>query len=268
MKSFVTFLLLCLACGLCSAAEPFCNWDHPGHNKYRGTPEAALKDYYLDYQVRVALQAKIETHQYDDIVEIRRDGVTGSTGTYSNLRDMHYGKGHFCPGRVDTGAWSTTQVERALVYCEGTVCVAVPTVCNNVSLIDRDSPIDVEPAAGLSGGTPQSNSDQGSGEPGPQPGAALPQGQGSPVASEVPEAPGDSWTGFPSVGGGSGGWGGDEGGTPIGSLGCSCIPPPPCGPIWPVVPIPPVTSVPETPEWVMIIAGLACFLWLWNRRQR
>ena len=257
MKLFVAFLFLVM-CSVCGAAEqPFCSWDHPGLNKYQKNPVEALNDYYMDFTVRAQLRAKMELHQYDDIVEIRRDGVFGN-GVYSNLRDMHYGKGSYCPGVVDTGHWAASEVQRGLVYCVNENCVVVPTVCNNVSLIDRKAeagPIDIAPEAGPSPGASQPGLNQGSGEPGPVPGNAADQDfPATGPSTSYSEGPGYGLPGFVVPG-------------------YPGSPPGPGGFVGPIRPSPggfvgPIRPVPETPEWIMILAGVVCFFWLWNRRDK
>jgi len=273
MKAFIAFFLyLCCSVVYGAQEEKFCSWEHPGTNKYQKNPIEALDDYYMDFRVRALLRSRMETHQYDDIVEIRRDGVKGSDGwTYSNLRDMHYGKGSYCPGPVDTLHWNPAQVERALVYCVDTVCIAVPTVCNNVSLIDRDSQIELQPSAGSPEGpigTPQPSLDQGPSESGQQPGPTSDQGGGQ----EIPGTQGGGVGSNPS--GSFGGGGGDLGGGslppghPASGPSCGCVIPPPPPPVCPPPVVPPIHVVPEPPEWIMILAGLISFVYLWGRRRK
>ena len=52
---------------------------------------------------------------------------------------MHFGIGRVC-SNVSRQAWLPAHQERGLVYCEGTECIIVPTVCRNVSRIKRDEP--------------------------------------------------------------------------------------------------------------------------------
>ena len=266
MKRFVLFLVLVMASAMCQAKDPlgsFCSWDHPGAHKYEPYPSKALDDYYMDFQVRAALKAKMEAHQYDDVVTITRDGIKG----YKNLREMHYGRGMVCPGRVDTSRWAASHTERALVYCERGTCVAVPTVCNNVSLIDREEegePIGISPGAGNPNGNPQPGGDASPNEPG----RVLPENPGGEVVPGVPEETSGSDAG-PSDGcdysyGGGGGYGGDGGdgggifppGYGGGSPGCGCVPPPP------------TCAVPEPSAWIMILAGVVCFWYRWRTRDK
>lgn len=271
MKAFIAFLLLvlCSVHGVAAVNDKPCNWDHPGTNKYTRAPAEALKDYVMDYRVRATLQVKMNKHWYDDVVEITKHGIFGE-GTYTNMRGMHYGQAHYCPGNVDTSGWSKDQTERALVYCVAETCVAVPTVCNNVSLVDRkqeEGPIDILPAAGNPNRDSEPSVDVASLEPGPILGeqeTAAPLGflEGDAKTFDNPEGEGHGVPGFMDGGQGNGGWGGGGGDDTRPCRICH-LPEPPCPP--PVI-IPP--TVPETPEWMMMGAGLACFLWLWNRRDK
>jgi PEP-CTERM motif len=115
-----------------------CAWDRPNANPYMGELPAAL-DRYTDIplDVRNRLKERVAMQQYDDMVEIRRDAIVGK-GRYSTvIRDMHFGPvGTVCK-TVTRKKWKATTTERGLVYCEGAHCVLVPTVCRNVSRINR-----------------------------------------------------------------------------------------------------------------------------------
>jgi hypothetical protein len=131
---------------------PSCSWDRPGADPYMGDIEAAV-DRYRDIppEVRAKLKAKMRTRAYDDIATITRDKIEGKGGpagkqTYSNLRDMHFGKGRICR-EVTRSKWKPDAVERGLVYCEGEHCLIVPTVCRNVSRVTPDE-LNPEPKAG------------------------------------------------------------------------------------------------------------------------
>jgi hypothetical protein len=150
-------LLVALALAASLHNDP-CSWAHPGADPYRKDPVLALNDYSLDSKTKADLQSKMKAHKFDAMVTISRDriGGQGLEAEYTNLRDMHSGH-KTCHGPVDRSAWSPTQTERGLVYCSSDVCVIVPTVCNNVSLVDRkkeeqpadESEILIEPAAGI-----------------------------------------------------------------------------------------------------------------------
>ncbi len=122
------------------AAVPTCSWNDPGRDRYRGTVAAAV-DRYTDIPeaVRERLKSRMASYQYDEMAAIRRDSVTGKAHYAPNLRDMHFGAGQVC-GTVDRSSWRDDHVERGLVYCEDTHCIIVPTVCRNVSRIDRLPP--------------------------------------------------------------------------------------------------------------------------------
>lgn len=113
-----------------------CSWDHPGANPYTGDVPQAVNTYKdIPEPIRAKLQNRMQKIEYDEMVEIRRDSIKGKTGTYGDLRGMHFGNGGFCP-QVTRTKWKDDQVERGLVYCEGTYCLLVPTVCRNVSRVD------------------------------------------------------------------------------------------------------------------------------------
>lgn len=113
-----------------------CSWDNPGANPYRGSVPAAVHAYQdIPASVRVRLQARMEKHQYDEVVDIKRDQIVGAN-EYTELRDMHFGGGKLCQ-TVSRSKWAEASVERGLVYCEDEHCLIVPTVCNNVSRVTR-----------------------------------------------------------------------------------------------------------------------------------
>ena len=139
-----------------SAAVAVCSWAEPGRDPYVGDVLAAV-DRYADIPTatRLALKARMLAHQYDDLVAITRDEITG-THNYSDLRDMHFGEGRLCraPSRA---LWAAQHVERGLVYCEDEHCLVVPTVCRNVSRVTRTTtpPVlpPVSPPVEVPGGT-------------------------------------------------------------------------------------------------------------------
>ena len=163
-----------------------CSWNDPGHNPYMGTIAAAVDNYRdIPQPVRDKLKQRMARHQYDEMVAIRRGSVTGRRHYAPELRDMHFGEGTVCR-TVDRSKWRDDHVERGLVYCEGSHCIVVPTVCRNVSRITRLRPDQV-----AAGATPEADEDpaaasaaaNGSG------GAAAPSGSWSaPAAASVPGA--------------------------------------------------------------------------------
>jgi hypothetical protein len=114
-----------------------CSWDRPGRNAFRGDVVAAV-DRYRDIPtpVRMKLKERMAARQYDDIVDIRRDSIEGKFQYAAAIRDMHFGAGKVCR-EVTRQRWTDKTHERGLVYCESEHCILVPTVCRNVSRIDR-----------------------------------------------------------------------------------------------------------------------------------
>jgi hypothetical protein len=94
----------------------------------------------IPLDVRDRLKRRMEARQYDEIVTIRRDSITGVHRYGADIRDMHFGAGRVCR-TVTRTAWAPSAVERGLVYCEGEHCIVVPTVCRNVSRITRLPPL-------------------------------------------------------------------------------------------------------------------------------
>jgi hypothetical protein len=264
-------------------APAACSWAHPGANPYRGDPVHALADFDMPAGTRQKLRAAMAAHQYTDVATITRDDIVGAQG-YTDLREMHSGSGQVCHGSVDRSAWAATRHERGLVYCADAVCVIVPTICNNVSLVSRkpdhvavldDTPIDIEPAAGPKPAPADAAT-------APTDVAALDFLPASPLAGAAPDVPdagsGGGGSGYPGGvfpggggvgGGGLGGGGGGGGGIGIGGGGGGGGGGLPCcdtGPTIPTSPItppdsPPITSplspVPEAPTWVLMLAALA-----------
>ena len=226
-----------------------CSWNKPGSNRYRGDLITALNDYHLDPLVQEELADKLRHHQYDDDATITRQGIAGDHGSYANLRDMHFGAHSVCHGGVNQTAWTSQQVERGLVYCVGSTCVIVPTICNNLALVDRregEEPIDISPAAGGADGGGLS------GPPAAPRFVDLAEPQAVPV--EVPTFnsvvtsvnPGGTSPVFPTLlppGGIVG----------EGPIGCRCTP---------VISSP----VPEPGSLELLLAGLAGLIWCKRRR--
>jgi PEP-CTERM motif len=164
-----------------------CSWDRPGRNAFTGDVVAAI-DRYSDIPtpVRVRLKERMQAREYDDMVDIRRDSIKGKFEYASTIRDMHFGKDRVCR-TVTRSKWTAKTHERGMVYCEGEHCILVPTVCRNVSRIDRKPalvagdvlkpPPGVPPAAALPGDGRESAA-----------GAAAPQAPPAPVASSFSEA--------------------------------------------------------------------------------
>jgi hypothetical protein len=120
-----------------TATVPACSWDQPGTDPFMGNVVEAVERYTnIPLEVRDALKRRMAARQYDEIVTIRRDSITGSQRYSPEIRDMHFGQGRVCRS-VSRAAWSPSAVERGLVYCEAEHCIIVPTVCRNVSRVTR-----------------------------------------------------------------------------------------------------------------------------------
>jgi len=116
-----------------------CSWDRPGIDPFMGDVVAAVDRYQdIAVDVRERLKARMVKREYDDVVSIRRDSITGRARVRygSAIRDMHFGNAKVCHS-VSRAAWSAQMRERGLVYCESGHCILVPTVCRNVSRIAR-----------------------------------------------------------------------------------------------------------------------------------
>lgn len=127
------------AAALVALSKAPCEWDAPGHDPYMGEVPSAIEHYTdIPADVRARLRARMERRAYDDLVIIRRDEIVGDFDLYSpTITGMHFGsKGRICPA-VTRNNWSDELSEFALVYCEDTTCIMVPTVCRNVARITR-----------------------------------------------------------------------------------------------------------------------------------
>ncbi|MFN9505495.1 MAG: MHFG family PEP-CTERM protein [Rubrivivax sp.] len=129
-------VLLVTALAVSVPVQAACSWDRPGVNPFVGDVVAAV-DRYRDIpaDVRATLKARIAQRQFDELATIKRDSIVGAY-RYDNLRDMHFGKGTVCR-TVTRDRWTDKTQERGLVYCEQDHCLIVPTVCRNVSRVDR-----------------------------------------------------------------------------------------------------------------------------------
>ena len=179
-----------------------CSWDHPGHNVYKGDVTTAV-DTYTDLapDVRERLKQRIAKRDYDEMVDIRRDEISGKQRYESDIRDMHFGNGTVCRTVTRTG-WDAQAHERGMVYCEAGQCILVPTVCRNVSRVTRrEAPRTVASIESIAP-TPEPELMF---EP-PAAGTTAPVGDGgSFVGGTGPTGPSYGWLGVPpSVGGGGG----------------------------------------------------------------
>lgn len=234
-------ILASIALAASTATLPQCSWDKPGANPFMGDLVAAV-DRYSDIPpaVRAKLKERMQVRHYDEIVEIRRDSIQGRAQYGSEIRDMHFGAGSVCR-TVTRSKWSADALERGLVYCEDGHCILVPTVCRNVSRIQR-----VAPPAVAKADEPQEEL------------VFDPPAAGVPAAGSAPASPSFA-----------------ELSSPTPTVRTAALPSSPPTTFRPVVPgtptlppsLPPTTPpVPEPETWAMLLAGLGAVLWLARRR--
>ena len=261
-------LALALALMASSTVTPSCSWDHPGVNPFMGDVVAAV-DRYRDIppDVRATLKARMAQHQYDDVVTIGRDRISGNSSyDYDrSLRDMHFGAGAVCTN-VTRSKWSAKAEQRALVYCEKNQCIVVPTICRNVSRISRRN---AGPGGGAVGGSGGSSNDVGASGGGPTEGApdsplssggnaAMPGN--APAHAGAPDTGNPGWTNSTAAGPGRGNGGNDWGPSSnpdVPYIGVPFSPGPPVVTPAEVIPVVPSTPVPEPATWMLLLAGLA-----------
>jgi PEP-CTERM motif len=242
-----------------------CSWDRPGHNPFVGDVVAAVDRYSdIPQPVRARLKERMQARQYDDMVDIRRDSIVGKHAYDNDIREMHFGKGRVCT-QVTRKRWTASTHERGLVYCESGHCILVPTVCRNVSRINRRA-VDVAGGPLFMGPVDPGDgavSKLGSGDTaaGPAPiasstseavaGVVVPFGAG---AAGDPGAAGSFGDGaYP---GGAGGFGADYVGPIALIVGSFVLSPNP------------IAAVPEPTTWAGMGAGLLLLLALRAWRQR
>ena len=123
-----------------------CSWASPGQNPFLGDMTAAVDTYKdIPAPARERLKQQIRRREYDDLVVISRDDITGAVSNWGGLRQMHFAAGRLCEA-VDRSKWSAWHIERGLIYCEEHHCLLVPFVCNNVSRVTRLAPKPSRPA--------------------------------------------------------------------------------------------------------------------------
>jgi len=255
-------LLASIALAASGASVPACSWDHPGTNPFMGDVVASV-DHYKDIPVatREKLKARMAKRDYDEIVLIERDRITGLGGYDSQITDMHFGQSGYCK-TVTRARWTDQMKERGLVYCEDGQCILVPTICRNVSRIRRNSepPLSIAPGAGPAA-SPAS--------------AAAPVHEEDPLAMEAPGAgpasvaPGS----FAAVTPPTVSPLGPIAPTPGGPITVPPVSPPTVPTLPPLVTLPPVVPpvtpvVPEPGTWALMLAGAATVMRLAQRRAR
>lgn len=153
-------LLIAAVLATTPAPTATCSWNRPGHRAFTGDVVAAVDRYQdIPAPVRTRLKQRMAQRQYDEIVTIGRDTISGRYRYSAQIRDMHFGEGQVCR-TVDRSAWSASAQERGLVYCEDGHCILVPTVCRNVSRVQREGPL-VAGDGGAAGGAPGGGGGEG-----------------------------------------------------------------------------------------------------------
>jgi len=266
-----------------TVTAPSCSWDRPGHDPFTGDVVAAV-DRYGDIapDVRERLKARMARRDYDDIVSIRRDSITGKARYGSTIRDMHFGTRQVCHS-VTRASWTPSMEERGLVYCESGQCILVPTVCRNVSRITRAevSPEHAEGPPEDPGGIGEAPADGGGAPPllaSTEPTFEAPGELKGPLRAAGPTGTGTGVPDLPDVPGGLGGPGvlGIPG-VPVAPLvsesPVSALATPPIAgdgivvpPIFGDAPLATVPlPVPEPGTWALMLSGLAVLGWLHRR---
>jgi hypothetical protein len=126
--------------------DPVCVWNDRGLHRVT-VPVSPLVDNYPDIppETRARLRQRIDRFQYDEMAVISGDGIKSDLFTYSGMRYMHFGDGRKVCGEVKTDHWAPGDIERAMIFCDGDYCLAVPTVCSNLARVTRRDPVNREP---------------------------------------------------------------------------------------------------------------------------
>jgi hypothetical protein len=122
-----------------------CSWDKPGVNPYVGSIAKAI-NHYTDIPVndRMSLISRMKSNQFDEVVTITRDKITGKVVYEPSIRSMHFGTTKIC-SKVTRSKWADSKEEKASVYCANDNCILLPHVCGNVSRIDKMKGANKEP---------------------------------------------------------------------------------------------------------------------------
>ena len=268
-------LLAALALAASGATLPACSWDRPGVNPFMGDVVAAVDRYQdIPADTRAKLKARMAKRDYDEIVSIKRDGISGKGQYGGDIRDMYFGNGSICK-TVTRAKWTDTMEERGLVYCEDGQCILVPTVCRNVSRIRRVA----APPAMVAAATPPASAANEGAPPETEldmdPTGAGPGGE-SPTSFAAMSAPPSLDSGLPSTPGSLlPGTASAAGASPVLSApGVPILPPgspvtiPPGVPSLPGNPTTPITpAVPEPGTWLMMLGGVAALAVMTRRRR-
>lgn len=129
-----------------SMTQQNCSWDKPGLNPYKGTVSDAV-DYYLDIprKTREILKSRITANNYDEVVDITKQGIFGKRGYGPTIEEMHFGPNLICTNVTRT-RWPETMVQKGSMYCEDKYCILVPAVCGNISRVRKAENVPPRPS--------------------------------------------------------------------------------------------------------------------------
>lgn len=105
-----------------------CDWNTPGHDPYTGTTAGALSHYDMPDTTRRRLADRIDHNDFDTVVSVTREGVTG----YAGMRNMHFGKDRMCH-KIDTSKWSKDAVQLGFVFIENGHHIVKWFICHNLT---------------------------------------------------------------------------------------------------------------------------------------
>lgn len=149
MKKFLIALSVCAGS---SASAKTCEWNG-GQNPFKGSPLFAVLGYEdIPIWPRLLLAVRVGKAAPTDQIKIHKDRIESSEGHQyqPGIYAMYFGNAKMCD-EVKMDHWPVEKFEPAPVWCVEWAgmpwCVAVPTVCNNVSLVFRHKEREVYPDA-------------------------------------------------------------------------------------------------------------------------
>jgi len=263
-KCMFAFVALIFSASTFAAAPqvvPTCSWDQPGQNRFTGNVIAAVDNYKdIPVETREKLKKRLANPKnYDDNVVIKRNGIVGSKQYDSELSQMHFGANKVCQS-VTRDKWKEDQEERGLVFCEDGYCVVLPTVCGNLSRVNRRGSLGGG-APGEHGGAPYEELAYMPALPPELTTFANPQDPFEPLpVLNPPLLPTDPLFGPGPGGGWNGGWYNPPAVVFFPPVILPPGKPPFVGPPTPPVINPPTTPVPEPETWALMIIGIVALV--------